>query len=153
MWAKMFDRVAWQKTYSAKQRRERGYHCYRGMLARCYNKKQKSYRAYGAKGVTVCKRWRGENGWENFLSDMGPRPSIKHSIDRYPNPKGNYKPSNCRWATASEQWHNRQRAQHGGIRRYKNYGCRCAACCEAKRKENKRYKIFRARWRGIGSAG
>ena len=135
-----FDRAAWDKAYSAKERRERGYHCYRGMLARCYNQKNNRYSMYGARGVTVCERWRGEDGWENFLADMGPRPSIRHSIDRFPDPKGDYAPTNCRWATASQQWHSRQRTQHGRLTMYTKYGCRCDACRKAKQKERQRYK-------------
>jgi len=38
---------------------------------------------------------------------MGPRPSAKHSVDRYPNGNGNYEPGNVRWATMKEQGRNR----------------------------------------------
>lgn len=73
------------------------------MQARCYNEKHASYKYYGAKGVTVCKRWR--DSFANFLADMGDRPSPKHSIDRK-NSNGNYELSNCRWATPTEQANN-----------------------------------------------
>lgn len=56
-------------------------------------------------GITVCERWR--DSFENFLADMGERPSKAHSIDRFPNRDGNYEPGNCRWATAIEQSRNR----------------------------------------------
>lgn len=59
-------------------------------------------------GIKVCDRWTGKNGWQNFFSDMGQRPSNKHSIDRFPDPKGNYEPTNCRWATVVEQANNRK---------------------------------------------
>lgn len=73
-----------------------------GMLQRCYNPKNVPvYKHYGGAGVRVCREWK--NNFQQFLSDMGPRPSPKHSIDRYPNPHGNYEPTNCRWATAREQ--------------------------------------------------
>lgn len=78
-----------------------------GMLTRCYNKNAKSYRLYGGRGISICPRWR--ESFENFLSDMGQRPSKKHSIDRIDN-DGNYEPSNCRWATAIEQARNKRTA-------------------------------------------
>ena len=49
----------------------------------------------------VCERWSGENGFQNFLQDMGDRPE-KHSIERVRNNEG-YKPDNCKWATPAEQ--------------------------------------------------
>lgn len=77
-----------------------------GIINRCTNPNDhRSYSRYGAKGITICERWR--NSFEAFLEDMGPRPSPKHSIDRYPNHRGNYEPDNCRWATWQEQQRNR----------------------------------------------
>lgn len=60
---------------------------------------------YGAKGVTVCDRW---SSFENFHKDMGDPPTSNHSIDRFPDAKGNYEPGNCRWATFIEQNRNRK---------------------------------------------
>lgn len=77
-----------------------------GMKDRCYNPNNKKYYLYGGRGIVVCDRWR--DSFENFLADMGQRPSTKHSIDRYPNKDGNYEPSNCRWATVAEQNRNRK---------------------------------------------
>jgi len=73
------------------------------MMARCYVKSATGYKNYGGKGIRVCKRWRK---FENFLADMGERPSETHSIDRFPDQSGDYEPGNCRWATDEEQANN-----------------------------------------------
>jgi hypothetical protein len=77
------------------------YRTWDNMKGRCYNEKATGYENYGGRGIKVCSRWR--NSFRNFLEDMGPRPSDKHSIDRFPDKDGDYKPGNCRWATRSEQ--------------------------------------------------
>lgn len=69
-----------------------------GMVNRCHNPNNPNYQNYGAKGITVCKRWRN---FENFMVDMGERPPGM-SIDRTNNSKG-YTPTNCKWATDAEQ--------------------------------------------------
>lgn len=83
------------------------YRTYRSMLNRCYNQNYKTSEHYSGRGITVCERWLGPNGFENFLKDMGERPSNKHSLDRIDNDNG-YSPDNCRWATWIEQEGNRR---------------------------------------------
>jgi hypothetical protein len=81
------------------------FRAWQGMINRCTNKKIEDYKDYGAKGIVICDRWR--HSFVAFLEDMGPSPSPTHSLDRYPNNKGNYEPGNVRWATKKEQSRNR----------------------------------------------
>lgn len=78
------------------------YTVWNAMIQRCHNPNDKGFRYYGSRGITVCARWRK---YENFLKDMGRRPSNSHSIERVKNGHG-YSPSNVRWATRKEQMRN-----------------------------------------------
>lgn len=69
------------------------YHVWTGMNQRCYNAKSDSYYLYGARGITVCDRWR--HSFANFIEDMGERPA-GFVLDKRDNDK-EYGPENCRW--------------------------------------------------------
>lgn len=75
------------------------------MKQRCSNPNCRDYPNYGEKGVSVCTRW--HNSFEDFLKDVGERPAPKMSLDRFPNPEGNYEPSNVRWGTDEMQANNK----------------------------------------------
>jgi hypothetical protein len=81
------------------------YHAWQTMTARCLNKKKWNYKNYGGRGIKVCDRWLR---FENFLEDMGEKPSSKHSLDRIDN-NGDYCKANCRWATLDIQAQNKRR--------------------------------------------
>lgn len=84
------------------------YRCWASMLTRCSNPNNKDWLLYGGRGITVCDRW---HDFTAFFTDMGERPTPRHSIDRKDG-DGNYEPDNCRWATPKEQarnWKSRNR--------------------------------------------
>lgn len=86
------------------KKRSKEYVAYDHMKRRCYDPKHHRYENYGGNGITVCDRWR--QSFVNFLSDVGVAPSKFHSLDRFPNQKGNYEPGNVRWATPTQQARN-----------------------------------------------
>lgn len=84
------------------------YYIWAAMIQRCTNPKNRDYKNYGARGITVCDRWRD---FTNFLADMGEKPDGL-SIDRIDN-DGNYEPGNCRWATPAQQASNKRPRSRG----------------------------------------
>jgi hypothetical protein len=82
------------------------YRIWGGMKSRCSNTKDpKKRKNYADRGIRVCDRWL--HSFENFLADMGERPSKQHTLDRINN-DGNYEPSNCRWALGTVQHRNKR---------------------------------------------
>ena len=84
--------------------RSKTYKVWLAMRRRCNDPKQRNYKHYGGRGITVCERW--QNDFMNFYNDMGAAP-IGKTIDRI-KVNGNYEPGNCRWATKSEQERNKR---------------------------------------------
>jgi len=84
------------------------YKIWQGAIRRCNNPAMPHYHRYGGRGIAVCDRWR--ESFENFLADMGPRPTPLHTLDRVDG-DGPYAPENCRWATRKEQAQNTSRSR------------------------------------------
>lgn len=82
------------------------YTSWHSMKQRCTNPKNKRYRRYGARGIVVCQEWADD--FSKFLSDMGPRPTPKHTLERRDN-NGSYYADNCVWATKATQNRNHSR--------------------------------------------
>lgn len=81
------------------------YQIWRSMLRRCYRPECRAYPHYGGRGIFVAERWR--RSYQNFLADMGRRPSSRHTLDRLDN-DGPYSPENCAWNTWKQQARNKR---------------------------------------------
>ena len=88
---------------------------YEAMKERCFRKNHPYFLHYGGRGIGICDRWLGRNGFKHFMEDMGPKPSYEktlaggkpiYSLDRI-DVNGDYCPENCRWATLKEQGRNK----------------------------------------------
>lgn len=119
------------------------YRTWMHMFNRCNNPNDIRWARYGGRGITVCDRWKS---FENFLADMGPKPTGRtlreFSIERVNN-EGNYEPNNCKWASAAEQARNHTPQTHckrghplndGNVRPYHGHR-RCLPCMKITRHE------------------
>lgn len=109
-------RVAKSTTHGGSYTTE--YNTWHSMINRCCNPNNKDFINYGGRGITVCERWKSD--FNNFVEDMGKKPSKYYSIDRA-DVNGNYEPSNCKWATRSQQernkrLNNKNNTGHRGVR-------------------------------------
>jgi hypothetical protein len=99
------ERIASARLFDTRDKHSRlpEYSSWVQMWQRCTNAKDRGFKYYGGRGINVCERWKD---FYAFLADMGRRPEGL-SLDRVNN-DGNYEPSNCRWATRSQQMKNRR---------------------------------------------
>lgn len=81
------------------------YGTFRLMFERCYNPANTKFKNYGGRGIEVCPRWQGVDGFKNFIADVGDRPE-NTTLDRI-NVNGGYSPDNCRWADKYQQGGNK----------------------------------------------
>lgn len=86
------------------------------MQERCNNPNYRAYHRYGGRGIRVHSEWLD---FDNFISDMGKKPTSKHQLDRINNDK-DYTPDNCKWSTSKEQNNNRSNNRVVAINGIKN---------------------------------
>lgn len=104
-------KVNTQRVYTRKkkesQKEDRGllYLIWWQMKDRCQNENHEAFSRYGGRGIFVCPLW--QSSFDSFVEDMGPRPSMFHSVERRDN-FGPYSPQNCYWGTPSEQTRNKR---------------------------------------------
>ncbi len=119
------------------------YNVWDGIIQRCYNPKSRKFRDYGARGIQMYEAWK--SSYANFkcyiISELGERPSSKHSLDRIRNNEG-YFPGNLRWATGKKQSNNKRNnvwIECGGMKKtlaqWDDYFGRCRGyiCSTARR--------------------
>jgi len=115
------------------------------MKGRCLNKNDQDYKYYGGRGISICDEWK--ESVENFIADMGNRPSSNHSIDRI-DVNGNYNKDNCKWSTRQEQALNKRN------NRLVSYRDEQLPLAEACRRAGINYSTaFSRLWRGKDWAG
>ena len=90
------------------------YRSWRAMMDRYRSETDGRSHRYRRSGITVCERWRGPDGFVNFLADMGERPPGT-TLDRHDNNNGSYEPGNCRWATPTELANNQPGRIHAAL--------------------------------------
>lgn len=91
-------------THAASKSRE--FLAWLGAKGRCYNQRNTKFEHYGGRGIKVASEWL--DNFQAFLDHIGPCPSLKHTLDRWPDKNGDYAPGNVRWATCEEQNNNRR---------------------------------------------
>jgi hypothetical protein len=119
------------------------YVAWHAMKSRCAATEGPDFESYGARGISVCDRW---GTFDQFLEDMGPRPSPEHSLGRKNNDLG-YFPDNCRWETPEQQQQNTKTSMTWSIQ-----GVVYGSCREAARALGVDNKTIR-RWVKIGKEG
>jgi hypothetical protein len=80
------------------------------LFYRCYSKVSPDYKNYGGRGIDVHPSWHGDDGFYQFIKDVGLRPSKDYSLDRIDVNKG-YSPENVKWSTSIEQANNRRNSK------------------------------------------
>lgn len=118
------------------------YHIWLDMKQRCSNPQNSGYPNYGGRGIKVCERWMK---FDNFIYDVGKRPSPKHSLDRHPDVNGNYEPNNFRWATREQQANNLRKnvwIEYEGVKMTRSNWAKCMGITDSSLKNHLKTKTM-----------
>lgn len=92
-------------TTDGKGKNNKIYLLWKSIKHRCCNKKDKSYKNYGGRGITICEDWLNFDNFYNWLISSNYKEGLQ--IDRINNDKG-YSPENCHFVTCSENQRNKR---------------------------------------------
>ena len=107
-------------------------------IHRCYSSKNRHYKDYGARGITVSERYKCPNGIRNLIQDIGVKPGPEFSLDRIDN-DGNYCPGNLQWSTTKQQ------ANHKTSSRLITYKGETLILAEWAKKQGMEYETLNSR--------
>lgn len=80
------------------------YQAFKDINKRCYDIRNKEYKNYGGRGISVCDEWKNNlTSFRKWAISHGYKHGL--TIDRTNNNDG-YSPENCRWVTQKEQMRN-----------------------------------------------
>lgn len=130
------------KNFTHKMSKTRIYYIWLDMKKRCHDQKNKSFKHYGGKGITVCEEW--EKDFMSFFKwAMENGYSEELTIDRINGELG-YSPENCRWANKITQNNNRKNSL------FVEYMGETKTLSEWCRQYERNYKMVYQRFRKLG---
>jgi len=129
------------------QKRKTLYNAWNTMRHACNNPRHVGWKSYGARGITVCKTWL--TSFEQFVEDMGPKPTPHHCLDRAEKTQG-FSKENCRWSLKTTQMRNYSRTVRVDYAEIKDADDKPVSLMELSEKVNMNPRTMRSRIRKFG---